>query len=156
MLNESKIQRANQTVISYAELEKELLSNISSASKIAVGSDSQILPHHISFVTTICIHDPGHGGKFFFIKKKENKNLFHNMRNRIMNEVMLSLDIANDIQSITNRKVEVHIDVGEDELKSKTSKFSKEFLGIVNSFGFEGKIKPDSWASYVADRFTKS
>ena len=156
MLNESKIQRANQTVISYAELEKELLSNISSASKIAVGSDSQILPHHISFVTTICIHDPGHGGKFFFIKKKENKNLFHNMRNRIMNEVMLSLDIANDILDMTGLKVEVHIDIGSDEKVSKTSRLYKELSGIVSSSGYECKIKPDSWASYVADRFTKN
>lgn len=73
-----------------------------------------------------------------------------------MNEVFLSIEAANDIEEIISKKVEVHVDIGSEERVSKTSRFCKEFIGIVNSSGFVCKIKPDSWASYVADKFTKS
>jgi predicted RNase H-related nuclease YkuK (DUF458 family) len=156
MLKENEIRRADQTVISYDDLQKELSLDSESGADIAVGSDSQVLPNHISFVTTICIHYPGRGGKFFFVKNREASRLFPNMRLRIMNEVFLSIEAANDIEEMISKKVEVHVDIGSEERVSKTSRFCKEFIGIVNSSGFVCKIKPDSWASYVADKFTKS
>lgn len=156
MLKENEIRRADQTFISYDDFQKELSLDSESGADIAVGSDSQVLPNHISFVTTICIHYPGRGGKFFFVKNREASRLFPNMRLRIMNEVFLSIEAANDIEEIISKKVEVHVDIGSEERVSKTSRFCKEFIGIVNSSGFVCKIKPDSWASYVADKFTKS
>jgi predicted RNase H-related nuclease YkuK (DUF458 family) len=156
MLKENEIRRADQTFISYDDFQKELSLDSESGADIAVGSDSQVLPNHISFVTTICVHYPGRGGKFFFVKNREASRLFPNMRLRIMNEVFLSIEAANDIEEIISKKVEVHVDIGSEERVSKTSRFCKEFIGIVNSSGFVCKIKPDSWASYVADKFTKS
>jgi len=156
MLKENEIRRADQTFISYDDFQKELSLDSESGADIAVGSDSQVLPNHISFVTTICIHYPGRGGKFFFVKNREASRLFPNMRLRIMNEVFLSIEAANDIEEMISRKAEVHLDIGGEERVSKTSRFCKEFIGIVNSSGFVCKIKPESWASYVADRFTKS
>jgi predicted RNase H-related nuclease YkuK (DUF458 family) len=156
MLKENEIRRADQTFISYDDFQKELSLDSESGADIAVGSDSQVLPNHISFVTTICIHYPGRGGKFFFVKNREASRLFPNMRLRIMNEVFLSIEAANDIEEMISKKVEVHVDIGSEERVSKTSRFCKEFIGIVNSSGFVCKIKPDSWASYVADKFTKS
>ena len=156
MLKENEIRRADQTVISYDDFQKELSLDSELGADIAVGSDSQVLPNHISFVTTICIHYPGRGGKFFFVKNREASRLFPNMRLRIMNEVFLSIEAANDIEEMISKKVEVHVDIGSEERVSKTSRFCKEFIGIVNSSGFVCKIKPDSWASYVADKFTKS
>jgi predicted RNase H-related nuclease YkuK (DUF458 family) len=73
-----------------------------------------------------------------------------------MNEVFLSIEAANDIDEMISRKAEVHVDIGSEERVSKTSKFCKEFIGIVNASGFICKIKPESWASYIADKFTKS
>ena len=156
MLKENEIRRADQTFISYDDFQKELSLDSESGADIAVGSDSQVLPNHISFVTTICVHYPGRGGKFFFVKNREASRLFPNMRLRIMNEVFLSIEAAHDIEEIISKKVEVHVDIGSEERVSKTSRFCKEFIGIVNSSGFVCKIKPDSWASYVADKFTKS
>lgn len=156
MLKENEIRRADHTIISYDDFAKELSIDSDSRANIAVGSDSQVLPHHISFVTTICVHYPGLGGKFFFIKNRQSSRSFPNMRLRIMNEVFLSIEAANDIEEIISKKVEVHVDIGSEERTSKTSRFCKEFIGIVNSSGFVCKIKPDSWASYVADKFTKS
>lgn len=156
MLQTSIIRRPDQTVVSYEEFKKEIISEAFSDAEIAVGSDSQVLPSHISFVTTVCIHYPGRGGKFFFIKDKANPKMFPTMQLRIMNEVFLSIDAANDLSQIISRKAEVHIDVGAEDRGSKTSKFAKQFAGIVNSSGYECRIKPDGWASYIADRFTKS
>lgn len=156
MLKENQIRRVDQTIISYDDLKRELSLDVNSNADIAVGSDSQVLTNHTSFVTTICIHYPGRGGKFYFIKNRESSRLFPSMRLRIMNEVFLSIEAANDIDEMISRKVEVHIDIGSEERVSKTSKFCKEFIGIVNASGFICKIKPESWASYVADKFTKS
>ncbi len=156
MLQESTIRRPDQSIISYDDFKLEIASEINSDAEIAVGSDSQVLSGYISFVTTICVHYPGRGGKFFYIKEKENKKTFPTMHLRLMNEVFLSLEAANDLNQILPKKAEVHIDIGAEDRGSKTSRFSKQFIGIVNSSGFQCRIKPESWASYVADRFTKS
>jgi predicted RNase H-related nuclease YkuK (DUF458 family) len=156
MLDQSIIRRPDQSVVSFEEFKSEILSEAFSDAEIAVGSDSQVLPTHISFVTVICVHYPGRGGKFFYIKDRVNPKSFPTMHLRLMNEVFLSIEAANDLRSIISRKAEVHIDVGHEERGSRTSKYSKQFAGIVTSSGFECRIKPDSWASYVADRFTKS
>ena len=156
MIKENTIRKPDQSIITSEQLKDELSSLIDSEAKVAIGSDSQVLSHYTHFVTTICIHYPGYGGKFFYIKKKEFSNLFPNMRLRILNETLLSLEAANDILDMTGLKVEVHIDIGSDEKVSKTSRLYKELSGIVSSSGYECKIKPDSWASYVADRFTKN
>jgi len=156
MLETSTIRRPDQSIISFDEFKSELLSEAFSDSIIAVGSDSQTLPQHISFVTTICIYNPGRGGRFFYVKDRVSPKSFPTMHLRIMNEVFLSIEAANDLLKITSKKAEVHIDVGAEGIGSKTSKYSRQFAGIVNSSGFECRIKPDGWASYVADRFTKS
>jgi predicted RNase H-related nuclease YkuK (DUF458 family) len=156
MLETSTIRRPDQTVIGYDEFKKELIEGLFSDTQIAIGSDSQVLPSHISFVTTICIHHPGRGGKFFYIKDRVSSKMFPTMHLRIMNEVFLSIEAANDLRGIISKKAEVHIDIGAEDRGSRTSKYSKQFAGIVTSSGFECKIKPESWASYIADRFTKS
>lgn len=155
-LKESIIRRADQTEISYDDFEREILSEAKSDSIMAVGSDSQVFPKYISFVTCICIHTPGLGGRFFFIKNKNDSKPFSTMRLRIMNEVFLSMEIAGEVNQIIPKDIEIHIDIGSDEKKSKTSKFCKEFIGMVNSSGYKCEIKPFSWASHVADKFTKS
>ena len=156
MLEESIIRRPDQTIISYDDFKSEIESDKNVEIKLAVGSDSQVLLSHISFVTTICIHYPGRGGKFFYIKERQNKKAFPTMHLRLMNEVFLSLEAANDLNKIISQKAEIHIDIGGEDKSSKTAKFSKQFIGMVSSSGFQCKIKPESWASYVADRFTKS
>jgi predicted RNase H-related nuclease YkuK (DUF458 family) len=156
MLTTSIIRRPDQTVVTYDEFKKEIIEDSFSDAEIAVGSDSQVLPSHISFVTTICIHYPGRGGKFFYIKDRVNAKMFPTMHLRLMNEVFLSIEAANDLREIISKKAEVHIDVGAEDRGSRTSKYSKQFAGIVTSSGFDCKIKPESWASYVADKFTKS
>lgn len=156
MLETSTIRRPDQTVITYEDFKKEIIQDSFSDIHIAVGSDSQVLPTHISFVTVICVHYPGRGGRFFYIKDRVNPKSFPTMHLRIMNEVFLSIEAATDLRKIISQKAEVHIDVGHEDKGSKTSKYSKQFSGIVTSSGFECRIKPDSWASYVADRFTKS
>lgn len=156
MIENLIIRRPDQTIISFDDFKEEVSVEDNSDAQIAIGSDSQVLSDYISFVTTICIHYPGRGGKFFYIKDRVNKKSFPTMHLRIMNEVFLSIEAANDLNQIIRKKAEVHIDVGSEEKGSKTSKYSKQFIGIVNSYGYQCRVKPESWASYVADKFTKS
>lgn len=156
MIENLIIRRPDQTIVSFDDFKEEISIEDNSDAQIAIGSDSQVLSDYISFVTTICVHYPGRGGKFFYIKDRVNKKGFPSMHLRIMNEVFLSIEVANDLNKIIRKKAEVHIDVGSEEKGSKTSKYSKQFIGIVNSCGYQCRVKPESWASYVADRFTKS
>ncbi len=156
MIEKSTIRRPDQSIISYDDFIKQIVDEAFSDAEIAIGSDSQVLDTHISFVTCICIHYPGRGGKFFIIKDRENRKSFPNMRLRLMNELFRSIEVANDLKKIISKDVDIHADIGYEEKKSPTAKFAKEFIGIANSMGYNCYIKPDSWASYIADRFTKS
>jgi predicted RNase H-related nuclease YkuK (DUF458 family) len=156
MIKESIIRKPDGTIISFEEFILELKKNNLKEGDIAVGSDSQVLGNKVSFVTTICILNPGLGGKFFYVKEKIDLSYFKNLRMRIMNEVILSISIASELQEIIPTKIEVHLDIGSDEMRSRTSKFRSEFTGMVQASGFVCRIKPESWASYVADKFTKS
>lgn len=156
MISESIIRKPDGSVISFEDFFSEIKKMNLKEGHVAVGSDSQIIGQKVSFVTTICILNPGFGGNFFYIKDKIDLSYFKNLRMRIMNEVILSISLATELEEMIKTKVEVHLDIGSDEVKSKTSKFKNEFTGIVQASGFVCKIKPDSWASHVADKFTKS
>lgn len=156
MIETSTIRCPDQSVISYDDFVKQIVDEAFSDAEIAIGSDSQVLDTHVSFVTCICIHYPGRGGKFFFIKERESRKNFPNMRMRLMNELFRSIEVANDLKKIISKNISIHADIGFEEKRSQTAKLSKEFIGIANSMGYNCSIKPDSWASYIADRFTKS
>jgi len=131
--------------------------------KITIGSDSDVFEDKTAeFVTAIVIHRVGNGGRFFW--KKEKKGKFFNLHDRIIQEVLLSVNTANSFinelkntlnsQKIYNLKwdFELHVDVGEN---GPTKSLIQEVVGIVRAHNFEAKTKPESYAaSSVADIFT--
>ncbi|MBU4204866.1 ribonuclease H-like YkuK family protein [Patescibacteria group bacterium] len=133
---------------------------------IIVGCDSPSA-EKVFFPVVIVVLRVGEGGRFFIKKISYPDNLskkFSNWHQRILEEVLLSCDLALFLKealakelanhsNLTNYQFRyIHADVGE---QGQTRDMVKEIVGLIKSNGFEAKIKPESFAaSVVADRYT--
>lgn len=130
--------------------------------KVIIGSDSERKTNGTAdFVTAIVIHRVGNGGRYFWRHAVIDRK-FHTLRDRIIQEVLFSLDAAKEILEKLNAETaavtgskpnwdfEIHVDVGENGA-SRT--MIQELVAMVRANNFEAKTKPDSYAaSKVADR----
>ena len=134
---------------------------------IIVGCDSSSGedPH---FPVVVAILRKGQGGRFFLKKVKYPPSInkkFVNWRTRILEEVLLSCDLAlylredfqNKIKELSSQNLHyqfryIHADIGEN---GQTKDMVKELTGLILGNGFEPKIKPEAYvASVVADRYS--
>lgn len=123
--------------------------------KITIGTDSEIYRNHSAdFVTAVVVHRIGNGGRYFW--RRVELQSFYTIRDRILREVMLSLDIAKEVLACLQElhapdfSLEIHIDVGEN---GESSKMIQELVGMIRANNFEARTKPESYAaSSVADR----
>ncbi len=126
--------------------------------KVIIGSDSEKTGmDSADFVTAVVCHRVGNGGIYFWRNAKAEGCKV--LRNRIWQEVLMSIDIAKDILERLKREnipafgFEVHIDVGEN---GPTRDLIHELVGVVRANNFEAFTKPYSYAaSKVADRHVK-
>ncbi len=125
--------------------------------KIFIGSDSEgHASDNTEFVTAVVVHRVGNGGRYFWRRKALKR--FHTLRDRIIQEVLLSLKTAEEIleslkgfENLPEFDFEIHIDVGE---KGETKSIIQEVVGMVRAYDFEARIKPESCAATnVADRY---
>ena len=124
--------------------------------KVTIGTDSEHSPDKTAdFVTAIVIHRVGNGGRYFW-RRIEPDTKYFTLRDRITEEVLISLDIAKELLNcmknfqIPKFDFEIHLDVGT---KGETKAVIQELVGMVRANNFEAKTKPDSYAaSKVADR----
>lgn len=132
--------------------------------EIVVGCDSSSdeEPH---FPAAIVILRKGAGGRFFLKKitySKERK--FYNFRQRILEETLLSCELALVLKEMLEKKrtvwpknlkwkfINIHADVGE---RGSTKEMIKEVTGLIRGSGFIPIIKPFSFAaSAISDRYT--
>ncbi len=127
--------------------------------KITIGTDSEKrLGNEADFVTAIVIHRVGNGGRYFWRHLHLDK--IHTLRNRMYQEVLLSLELAKELvvvlrdSHIGNFDFEIHVDVGEN---GETKTMIQELVGMIRANNFEARTKPDSYAaSKVADRHTSA
>ncbi len=64
--------------------------------KITIGTDSeQIGEGKADFVTAVVVHRVGNGGRYFWRRLELGK--FHTLRDRIIKEVLLSLEVAQEV-----------------------------------------------------------
>jgi len=131
---------------------------------IIVGCDSSSEDHPV-FPIVVVVLRKGAGGRFFVKKVRFNASpqRFSHPHQRIIQEVMLSCELALELRDLIQQKIEafeganyqfryIHADVGQG---GQTRSMIKEVVALINGNGFEAKIKPDSYAaSVVADRFT--
>ncbi len=143
---------SQQEIVS--EIRGYMLEKPHNAYKIIVGSDSQPLGETADFVTAIVVHRVGNGGRYFW-KRMAGTRVF-NLRDRILKEVMFSLETAVEILKVLKENIdikfdfEVHVDVGAN---GKTSELISEVTGMIRAYNFPFKTKPDSYAaSSVADK----
>jgi len=129
---------------------------------IIVGCDSSSgeEPH---FPVAVVVLRVGEGGRFFLKKIGYKNRKFFNWKTRVLEEVLLSCQLALHLRENFEKKLEnlpssfnwqfryIHADIGEN---GQTKDMIKEITGLIRGNGFEPKIKPEAYvASTVADRY---
>lgn len=130
---------------------------------IIVGCDSSS-GEEPNFPVAVVVLRQGQGGRFFLKKVKYPSKKFYNWKQRILEEVFLSCQLALFLKENIEKRIGeiskhfnyqlryIHADVGEN---GQTRDMIKEVVGLIRGNGFEPKIKPESYvASTVADRFS--
>ena len=151
--------------LEFPEVIKEIANYISEKPEkfydIIVGCDSSS-EEEPNFPLAVVILRKGEGGRFF-LKKIHYSSLrkFYNWHQRILEEVLLSCELALYLREILNKEVPlsfnwqfryIHADIGEN---GATRDMIKEVTGLIRGNGFEPMIKPESFAaSTVADRYS--
>jgi len=122
--------------------------------KVIVGSDSEQDAAGTDFVSAVVVHRVGNGGRYWW--RRTHGPSFLALRDRIYEEALLSLKIAQELISIFHRDkildldIEIHVDVGTN---GETRTMLQEVVGIIRGSGFQVKTKPESYgATKVADR----
>ncbi len=132
--------------------------------KIMIGTDSERLADgRADFVTAAVVHRVGNGGRYFWRRAELGK--FHTLRDRIIREVLLSLDLGKamleELKKVTlpvaegngelpEWEFEIHADIGEH---GPTKAMIQEVVGMIRAHNFAAITKPDSYAaSNVADK----
>lgn len=147
------LERVFEEVVAYIRLEPQRFY------QIIVGSDSAARSP-APLVTALTVRRVGNGAVHFWVVSE--KKMFHTLRDRIYDEAMQSITLAQEIRSdirdrlgedvLWDGQIQVHIDIGEN---GPTRDLIDEVMGMVKGFGFEAVIKPGSFgASQVADRHT--
>ncbi len=123
---------------------------------LIIGTDS-FLSKETVFVSAIVIHRVGHGGRYYYKRKRHRK--IDSMRQRIFYETTMSIELASELRDRLNENgfkklpVEIHLDVGNN---GDTKEIIKEVVGMVTGSGYAAVTKPDSYgASKVADRHSR-
>lgn len=136
-----------------------------------IGTDSQVIKKKICIVTCICAVRNGKS-RVFYVKQKISRKDLKGMsmpgyiidqtknssalRLRMLLEGYRSIEAAMDVQPFISKVMHIHLDVGTDSVKNKSSIALKELKNLVLSQGYECSVKPDAWAaSAVADRVAK-
>ncbi len=127
--------------------------------KITVGTDSECLANGtVDFVTAIVVHRVGNGGRYFWRRATLPK--FHTLRDRIIKEVLISLDFGKlmlealrdraKVETLAEWDFEIHADIGEN---GPTKAMIQEVVGMIRAHNFEVRTKPLSYAATsIADK----
>ena len=139
------------------ELARFMREDETRAYKLTIGTDSELTQGKTAdFVTAIVIHRVGNGGRYFW-RRIQGGRVFHTLRDRILEEVLISLDVAKHFLELVRQTpelphfdFEIHVDVGEN---GETRSMIQELVGMVRANNFEAKTKPESYAATnVADK----
>ncbi|MDP3727132.1 MAG: ribonuclease H-like YkuK family protein [bacterium] len=147
------LERVFDEIISYINSQPER------SYQIIIGSDSAARSP-VPLVSAVTVRRVGNGAVHFWVTSE--KKVFHTLRDRITEEALQSIMLAQEIRSglreklgedfLWDNKIEVHIDVGEN---GPTRDLIDQVVGMVKGFGFAAVIKPAAFgASHVADLHT--
>jgi len=140
-----------------SDLQDTLCSYINNGGKLFIGSDSMLYSKKCTFACVIALYCKQQGVyKYYYKKHSVDSAKYKNLHAKIMNEITLSINIANEIlRKFPEATIEIHADVGSSK-KSKTSYMIDQIRGWILGSGFDYQIKPKSWASSsIADWHSK-
>lgn len=129
--------------------------------EVIVGCDSSATEDP-TFPVVIVVLRKKAGGRFFLRRVHYESRPFPSRRQRILEEVLLSCQLALWLREhfgvfalahgVQYDFQYIHADIGENGI---TRDMIKEVTGLIRGNGFEPKIKPEAFAaSTVADRFS--
>lgn len=129
---------------------------------VVVGCDSSS-GQEPNFPVAVVVLRVGEGGRFFLKKINYKNKKFYNFRQRVLEEILLSCELALFLKEKLEKEIlklkdlpnyqfrYIHADVGEN---GATKDMIKEVIGLIRGNGFEPKIKPAAFAaSNVAGRY---
>ncbi|MEI6422818.1 MAG: ribonuclease H-like YkuK family protein [Lentisphaerota bacterium] len=149
------------------QLDKTIISDIEKYRhdhelEVYVGGDSQVHNRTVTYVKVIVLRKVDCGAIGYYKIEKERYN--RNIRERLWNEVYKIVDVAkwldeiliahSDKHGLDIMVKEVHADLNPSP-KYKSNEVVQACLGYIQSMGYVGQIKPDAWATGVADKKSK-
>ena len=159
MLQDKNWHTGSNRQIKFDEIKNIVLDYLERGARIYIGSDSFITQGKVCFASTICLHGPSLGGRYFFFRENEKSRHFLQLVTRITEETRRSVEIAEILMSecgIDPSNIELHLDVSPFQARNGTSKFSEMLKGYVIGFGLNCKLKPNAWAGQtIADKHSK-
>lgn len=157
-MSEKKIRKFYGEEISYNDFIKLAKDLENDGLNLYIGTDSQEFYDTVTVVTCIAFYKSGiPKSSIFYFKDRVSRKSFPNLRSRMTMEAFQSVQVAMEMGEIYSGEIEVHLDIGYSEKRSKTFLFKKELEQLVESQGYKCETKPNSWASStLADRLTKS
>ncbi len=126
---------------------------------VHIGSDAQKSCKRMEFVTVACVLNPGKGGRVFYTRRFDRKNI--SLFEKLSTETWLSLDLAIRMHeafglAAGGEQIWVHVDANPDQ-RYDSSSYVKQLAGMVAGSGFPVLVKPNAWcASHVADYAVKN
>ncbi len=124
--------------------------------ELLIGTDSSSTHAHIDLVSAIVLHKVGHGGRYFWTRRRERRT--PSLRHQIWREAWLSFELAQYVirrlegASLLQFNLEIHVDIGEN---GRTKALIDEVVGMIIGNGLAVRIKPHAYAaSAVADKHT--
>lgn len=128
--------------------------NAREGQSVHVGTDSLQRQRSTRFVTVVAILTPGRGGRAAFTR--ETSPRITSLRQRLMREVWLSVDLGLRLHPVVPGELTVHIDANP-VVTHRSSAYVQELVGLVVSQGFRAQVKPGSWAAtHAADRLVRA
>ena len=148
---------ADGNEFSNEDLKKEIIEYSKKGGKIFVGSDSML--NHVkdcTFATVIAFHNRDLDiARYYFKRFKEEPEKYRELQVKILKEVEIAIQAAQFVLKVCpEADVELHIDIGLRSI-NKTSKYFNVVKGWVSGAGFDLRVKPNNWASSLADGHTK-
>ena len=126
---------------------------------VHIGTDAQKSSTRMEFVTVACVLNPGKGGRVFYTRRYDRKEI--SLYEKLSTETWLSLDLAIRMHeaftlAADKEQLWVHVDANPDE-RYDSSDYVKQLAGMVAGSGFPVLVKPNAWcASHVADFAVKN
>jgi uncharacterized protein len=121
---------------------------------VHLGTDSRQAGRHTQFVTVVAILTPGKGGRAAYARAIVPR--IASLRERLLREVWLSVELGLELTGIVTGELSVHIDANP-VVTHRSNRYVQELVGLVVSQGFRAAIKPEAWAAtHAADRLVRA